>query len=224
MLVRPTVRDYRTWIIDSRRWNAYRPRTDDIVIATRLKCGTTWMQRIVDQLVFQSAEPRPVMQLAPWIDRRFPEPVEAVMSRLEIQEHRRFLKRTCSLTAYRSMARSSTCSSRETVATPACPTTITVPPLPARRWISSIGLVWRTRRWRGSIRASGPTRRLLSLVAHQGCASRRRGRLTFDVISSALSRKLTLPAMVSDIPSWLQGSPADKGRRGNLREVSSAGN
>ena len=72
MLVRPAERIYRTWIIDSRRWERYRPRPTDIVIATYPKCGTTWMQRILDLLVFQNAEPRPVMQLSPWIDRRFP--------------------------------------------------------------------------------------------------------------------------------------------------------
>jgi aryl sulfotransferase len=92
MLVRPAERIYRTWIIDSRRWERYRPRPTDIVIATYPKCGTTWMQRIVDLLVFQDTEPRAVMQLSPWIDRRFPEPIEAVEARIEAQEHRRFLK------------------------------------------------------------------------------------------------------------------------------------
>ncbi|WP_119302404.1 sulfotransferase domain-containing protein [Dongia deserti] len=92
MLVRPARRDYRTWILDSRRWGQYRPRSDDIVIATYPKCGTTWMQRIVGLLIFQSPEPLPVMQISPWIDRRFPEPIEAVLGRLDAQEHRRFLK------------------------------------------------------------------------------------------------------------------------------------
>ena len=92
MPVRPAERVYRTWVIDSRRWDHYRPRPGDVVIATYPKCGTTWTQRIVDLLVFQSPEPRPVMDISPWIDRRFPEPVEAVMARIEAQEHRRFLK------------------------------------------------------------------------------------------------------------------------------------
>ncbi len=92
MPVRSAERVYRTWIIDSRRWDHYRPRPGDIVISTYPKCGTTWTQRIVDLLVFQSPEPRPVMDLSPWIDRRVAEPIEAVMARLEVQEHRRFLK------------------------------------------------------------------------------------------------------------------------------------
>src|SRR3712207_2036369 len=92
MPVRPAQRVYRSWVIDSRRWNHYRPRQGDIVIATYPKCGTTWMQRIVGMLVFQSAEPQPVWHTSPWIDRRFPEPLEAVMARIEAQPHRRFLK------------------------------------------------------------------------------------------------------------------------------------
>src|SRR5687767_7947304 len=92
MPVRPARRIYRTWIIDSRRWERYRPRRGDVVIATYPKCGTTWMQRIVDLLVFQNTEPRPIMQISPWIDRRFPEAIETVAARIEAQDHRRFLK------------------------------------------------------------------------------------------------------------------------------------
>ena len=32
------------------------------------------------------------MQISAWIDRRFPEPIEAMSTRIEAQEHRRFLK------------------------------------------------------------------------------------------------------------------------------------
>ena len=92
MLIQPARRDYRTWVFDSRRWQHYRPRPDDIIIATYPKCGTTWMQRIVSLLVFQTTEPTPVMQLSAWIDRRFPQPIETVIAQLEAQEHRRFLK------------------------------------------------------------------------------------------------------------------------------------
>jgi aryl sulfotransferase len=92
MLVQPSRREYRTWIIDSRRWEPYRPRPTDIVIATYPKCGTTWMQRIVDLLVFQTLQPRPIMEISPWIDRRFPEPIGALLARIEAQDHRRFFK------------------------------------------------------------------------------------------------------------------------------------
>jgi aryl sulfotransferase len=92
MPTRPAQRVYRTWIIDSTRWDRYRPRPGDVVIATYPKCGTTWMQRIMDLLVFQTPEPRSMSQVSPWVDRRFPEPLDAVMARVEAQAHRRFLK------------------------------------------------------------------------------------------------------------------------------------
>jgi aryl sulfotransferase len=84
--------EYRTWIFDSRRWRNYRPRSDDIIIAGYPKCGTTWMQRIVGLLVFQNPQPIPIMQISAWIDRRFPQSIEAVIAQIETQEHRRFLK------------------------------------------------------------------------------------------------------------------------------------
>lgn len=92
MLIRSAQCEYRTWVLDSRRWQHYRPRTGDIIIATYPKCGTTWMQQIVSLLVFQSPEPKPVMKISAWIDRRFGEPIEAVLEQIEAQQHRRFLK------------------------------------------------------------------------------------------------------------------------------------
>jgi aryl sulfotransferase len=92
MLLAPATRTYRTWVIDSTRWDQFRPREDDIVISTYPKCGTTWTQRIVGLLVFGSPEPRPIMEISAWLDRRFGDALEAVLARIEAQEHRRFLK------------------------------------------------------------------------------------------------------------------------------------
>ena len=92
MLARPALREYRTWSVDSRRWHAYTPRPDDIVIATPPKCGTTWMQQIVASLVFQDATPRPIPAVSPWPDQRFRETEQVMLDRLDAQTHRRFLK------------------------------------------------------------------------------------------------------------------------------------
>ena len=93
MLIQAPTRVYRNWVSDSRRWEAYLPRHGDIVIATYPKSGTTWMQQIVSLLIFQSIEPRPIADIAPWLDRRARgEPAEAVMAYLDTQSHRRFIK------------------------------------------------------------------------------------------------------------------------------------
>lgn len=81
----------RTWHMDSRLWDAYRPRVGDIVVATYPKCGTTWTQRIVSLLIFQSPEPKP-MSLSPWIDERFLGVPAETRARIEAQTHRRYLK------------------------------------------------------------------------------------------------------------------------------------
>jgi aryl sulfotransferase len=77
--------------MDSTRWNDFAFRDGDIVIATWAKSGTTWMQQIISQLIFQGAEDIPSMDLAPWLDMRIL-PLDDVVAGLEAQEHRRFIK------------------------------------------------------------------------------------------------------------------------------------
>lgn len=92
MLSRAPLKIVRNWVCDSRQWDGYKPREGDIVIATAPKAGTTWTQHIVNLLVFQSPEPRPLFDLSPWIDCRFMMPIEAMLPMIEAQQHRRFLK------------------------------------------------------------------------------------------------------------------------------------
>ena len=64
----------------------------DVVISTRSKSGTTWVQTICALLVFQDPElPAPLVAASPWLDW-LGEPRDAVVARLEAQQHRRFVK------------------------------------------------------------------------------------------------------------------------------------
>ena len=83
---------YRTVIADSRRWDGFEFRGDDIVISTPAKCGTTWMQMMCAVLIFQDPSlPRPLTELSPWLEVQT-DTVESVFATLEAQEHRRFIK------------------------------------------------------------------------------------------------------------------------------------
>ncbi len=77
--------------MDSTYWNDFTFRDDDIVIGTHIKSGTTLVQQIVSQLLWNGAEGLPVAQLSPWIDLRFPSKEEK-LEIVEAQTHRRFIK------------------------------------------------------------------------------------------------------------------------------------
>lgn len=77
--------------IDSSIWNDFAFRDDDIIIATYGKSGTTWVQQIVGQLLFDGSAEVDVANLSPWLDLRVPpKPVKLPM--VEAQTHRRFIK------------------------------------------------------------------------------------------------------------------------------------
>ncbi len=79
-------------VIDSKRWEAITKRPDDIIISTSYKAGTTWMQTIVANLLYQDGEfPQPVSTMGPWLDMNGP-PLEMVAAGLEAQTDRRFIK------------------------------------------------------------------------------------------------------------------------------------
>jgi aryl sulfotransferase len=77
---------------DSDRWRGFPFRPGDIVISTRSKSGTTWLQMICALLVFGTPElPAPLPTLSPWLDWLV-EPRDEVFARLAAQRHRRFIK------------------------------------------------------------------------------------------------------------------------------------
>src|SRR5580698_6217933 len=83
---------YRSDEEDSARWTGFPFRLGDIVISTRSKTGTTWVQMICALLVLQTPElPSPLSSLSPWLDR-LTVPRTEVYARLEAQPHRRFIK------------------------------------------------------------------------------------------------------------------------------------
>lgn len=84
-------REMHSHHFDSTIWEDFKFRNDDIIIASYAKSGTTWMQQIIAQLLFNGAEGLPVAEMSPWLDLRVP-PKEIKLPAIEAQEHRRFLK------------------------------------------------------------------------------------------------------------------------------------
>ena len=83
---------YRSHDEDSGRWKEFRFRAGDIVISTRSKSGTTWMQMICALLVLRNPDlPAPLAELSPWVDWLVL-PKGPMFARLEAQRHRRFVK------------------------------------------------------------------------------------------------------------------------------------
>lgn len=83
---------YRSADEDSARWLGFPFRHGDIVISTRSKSGTTWMQMICALLVFRTPDlPAPLWRLSPWLDW-LAVPRDDVWALLDAQTHRRFVK------------------------------------------------------------------------------------------------------------------------------------
>lgn len=77
---------------DSGRWLDFPFRDGDIVISTRSKTGTTWVQAICALLIFGTPGlPAPLGRLSPWLDHLIT-PRDQVYARLAAQQHRRFIK------------------------------------------------------------------------------------------------------------------------------------
>ncbi len=76
---------------DSTIWNDFQFRDDDIIIATYAKSGTTWMQQIVAQMLFNGDPNLAVAEMSPWLDLRIP-PKQVKLPLVEAQTHRRIVK------------------------------------------------------------------------------------------------------------------------------------
>ena len=84
-------RELHSHHFDSTIWNDFKFRDDDIIIATYAKSGTTWMQQIIAQLLFNGEADMEVAEMSPWMDLRVP-PKEEKLPVVEAQTHRRFIK------------------------------------------------------------------------------------------------------------------------------------
>ena len=47
---------YKNMMVDSGRWDSFKPRDGDIIISTPPKAGTTWTQMICALLIFQKTD------------------------------------------------------------------------------------------------------------------------------------------------------------------------
>ena len=85
-------RTYHGTLSDSTKWEQFSPRTDDIVVSTPAKSGTTWTQAILSLLI--SGDPdvdaNPSFN-APWYDAAFSD-TDDLLARLNGQQHRRHVK------------------------------------------------------------------------------------------------------------------------------------
>jgi hypothetical protein len=85
-------RRYHSFGFDNFRWKGFGFRSDDIVISTPPKCGTTWMQMMCALLIFQETTfGQPLTRISPWFET-LTEPLDSVVRTLDGQTHRRFIK------------------------------------------------------------------------------------------------------------------------------------
>jgi len=77
---------------DSDRWHRFPFRDGDVVVSTRSKSGTTWVQQICLLLLHGTPElPAPLGDLSPWVDW-LTIPEDDLFTRLEAQPGRRVVK------------------------------------------------------------------------------------------------------------------------------------
>lgn len=73
-------------------WSSLPFRDNDIIIASTIKSGTTWLQQIVSQLVFKGNFNGKMNNVSIWLDTLRNLNEEEIIELIEKQEHRRFFK------------------------------------------------------------------------------------------------------------------------------------
>jgi aryl sulfotransferase len=83
-------REIKDYLVDSTRWNDFVHRSDDIIVASWSKAGTTWVQQIVAQLI-SNGEETSIREISRWLDlTAFPK--DEVFAAFERQTNRRVIK------------------------------------------------------------------------------------------------------------------------------------
>jgi aryl sulfotransferase len=90
-MAEPVVRRYVSDEEDSGRWPRFPFRDGDVVVSTRSKSGTTWMQQVVLTLLHGPRLPAPLAELSPWVDW-LTIPEDALWASLAAQPGRRVVK------------------------------------------------------------------------------------------------------------------------------------
>ena len=83
-------RTYQNHALDSARWDRYKPRPTDVIVATPYKSGTTWTLAILRELFALEEDLPPFREM--WLDCRFRQTPDEFFQELEAQGHRRYIK------------------------------------------------------------------------------------------------------------------------------------
>lgn len=85
-------KDYVGPVTDTRIWDRFELREDDIILSTPPKCGTTWSQALLMMLIHgQAVADRQVWRDSLWLDCVFRDQ-EVTKAKLDAQTHRRCIK------------------------------------------------------------------------------------------------------------------------------------
>jgi aryl sulfotransferase len=73
-------------------WKKYTKRDDDIIIASTIKSGTTWLQQIITQIVFEGKYDGKITDISLWVDSQRMMDEYKILKIIDSQTHRRIFK------------------------------------------------------------------------------------------------------------------------------------